>query len=88
MAAYVIVDLEIVNPNGFQQYRERVVDAVKKYGGKYIAVSDVIETLEGTWNLCASLLLSLNPCGAQKIGFARRDTERSRQFGIAPAEQI
>jgi uncharacterized protein (DUF1330 family) len=49
MSAYVIVDLEIVDPVGFQQYREGVVDTVEKYGGEYIAVSDAVETLEGDW---------------------------------------
>ncbi|MFN2541443.1 MAG: DUF1330 domain-containing protein [Chthoniobacterales bacterium] len=32
-----------------RQYRERVVDMVKAHGGKYIAASDTVETLEGDW---------------------------------------
>jgi uncharacterized protein (DUF1330 family) len=49
MPAYVIVDLEIVDPAGFEQYRERVVDMVKAHGGKYVAASDAAEVLEGDW---------------------------------------
>jgi uncharacterized protein (DUF1330 family) len=49
MPAYVIVDLNITDPVGFQDYRQRVVDMVNKYGGEYIAVSDAVETLEGDW---------------------------------------
>lgn len=49
MSAYVIVDLEIIDPAGFQEYRQRVIETVKKYGGKYIAAADAVETLEGDW---------------------------------------
>ena len=49
MAAYVIVEIEIVDPVGFEEYKKRVVPIVEKYGGQYIAVSDQVETLEGDW---------------------------------------
>ena len=49
MAAYVIVEIEIVDPVGFDEYRKRVVPIVEKWGGRYIAVSDRVETLEGDW---------------------------------------
>ena len=49
MAAYVILEIEIVDPVGFEEYKKRVVPIVEKYGGQYIAVSDQVETLEGDW---------------------------------------
>ena len=49
MAAYVIVDIDIFDPVGFGEYRKAVVPLVQKYGGKYVAVDDQIETLEGDW---------------------------------------
>jgi uncharacterized protein (DUF1330 family) len=48
--AYVLVDIDIFDPAGFQEYREAVVPLVEKYEGKYIAVSDKVETLEGSWS--------------------------------------
>ena len=50
MTAYVIVDIEIIDPSGFDEYRKAVVPLVEKYGGKYVAVSDRAETLEGSWS--------------------------------------
>ena len=50
MAAYVIVEIEIIDPVGFEEYKKRVVPIVEKYGGQYIAISDRVETLEGDWN--------------------------------------
>lgn len=50
MAAYVIVEIDIFDPVGFGDYRKAVVPLVQKYGGKYVAVDDQIETLEGDWS--------------------------------------
>ncbi|HST29841.1 MAG TPA: DUF1330 domain-containing protein [Chthoniobacterales bacterium] len=50
MSAYVIVEIDIFDPVGFGEYRKAVVPLVQKYGGKYVAVDDQIETLEGDWS--------------------------------------
>jgi len=49
MAAYLIVDIEITDPIGFNEYRKAVVPLIEKFGGKYVAVGDQIENLEGNW---------------------------------------
>ena len=49
MSAYVIVEIEIVDPAGFGEYKKRVVPIIEKYGGEYMVVSDRVETLEGDW---------------------------------------
>ncbi len=50
MAAYVIADLEITDPEKFQEYRGLVPATIEQYGGKYIARGGDIEVLEGDWN--------------------------------------
>ena len=50
MSAYLLVDIDIFDSAGFAEYRKAVVPLVEKYGGKYIAVSDQVETLEGSWS--------------------------------------
>ena len=50
MAAYVIVDLEIVDPSGFEEYKKQAAATVHKYGGKYIVRGGSTEVLEGDWN--------------------------------------
>jgi len=49
VAAYVIVEIDIFDPVGFGEYRKAVVPLVQKYGGKYVAVDEQIEVLEGDW---------------------------------------
>ena len=49
MIAYVIVDIEVADPEGYKEYVKLAPEAVKFYGGKYIARGGANETLEGNW---------------------------------------
>jgi uncharacterized protein (DUF1330 family) len=49
MTAYVIVDIEVTDPEGYKEYAKMAPEAVKRYGGKYIARGGANETLEGDW---------------------------------------
>lgn len=49
MTAYVIVDIEVTNPEGYAEYKNLAPAAVALYGGKYIARGGQTETLEGDW---------------------------------------
>jgi len=50
MSAYVIVEIEIVDPVGYEEYKKLAGATVEKYGGKYIVRGGAVETLEGDWN--------------------------------------
>ena len=49
MTAYVIVDIEVTDPEGYKEYIKVAPPAVALYGGKYIARGGANETLEGEW---------------------------------------
>ena len=49
MTAYVIADIEVTDPEGFEEYKKLAGSAVEQHGGKYIARGGRIETLEGDW---------------------------------------
>ena len=49
MSAYVIVEIDIVDPAGYQEYKELAGATVEKYGGKYIVRGGRTEVLEGDW---------------------------------------
>ena len=50
MSAYVIIDIEITDPVGYEEYKKLAPAAVALYGGKYIARGGKTETLEGDWS--------------------------------------
>ena len=49
MAAYIILDIEVTNPEGYKDYAKLASETVKLYGGKYIVRGGAHETLEGDW---------------------------------------
>lgn len=49
MPAYIIVDLEVKDAAGIQEYARNAAPIVRKHGGEYLAVSDASRTLEGNW---------------------------------------
>lgn len=49
MPAYLIVDMEVTDPEQFEEYRKLAPAAVQKYGAKYLARGGRFEVLEGDW---------------------------------------
>jgi uncharacterized protein (DUF1330 family) len=49
MSAYVIVEIDIVDPAGYEEYKKLAGATVEKYGGKYVIRGGAVETLEGNW---------------------------------------
>ncbi len=50
MPAYLISQIEIYDPKGYEDYRKLVGPSLAKYGGKFVARGGNIEVLEGNWS--------------------------------------
>lgn len=49
MAAYVIADIDVTDPDRYQEYIKLAPAAVQTYGGKYLVRGGKWEKLEGDW---------------------------------------
>jgi uncharacterized protein (DUF1330 family) len=49
MAAYVLLDIKVTDPEQFDHYRKLAPPAIAAYGGKYLARGGKTEVLEGDW---------------------------------------
>ncbi len=49
MAAYVIADVEVLNPKEYEQYRVMVPPTIAAYGGRFLARGGKVDPLEGPW---------------------------------------
>ena len=49
MAGYVIADVEVKDPNGYEEYRRQVAPTLARYGGRFLVRGGVAERLEGDW---------------------------------------
>ena len=49
MSAYVVVEIVVNNPEGYEEYKKLAPLPIAAYGGKYIARGGKAEKLEGDW---------------------------------------
>ena len=49
MAAYIIADVDVTDPEVFEEYRGQVSATIEKYGGKYLVRGGAVEQVEGDW---------------------------------------
>jgi uncharacterized protein (DUF1330 family) len=50
MAAYLIADLTITDPEGFKEYQQHVGATLALYGGTFLVRGGAHETMEGAWH--------------------------------------
>ncbi|HEX9990573.1 MAG TPA: DUF1330 domain-containing protein [Chloroflexia bacterium] len=49
MPGYVIVEIDVTDPEGYEEYRRLAAPTVEAYGGRYLVRGGKTETLEGDW---------------------------------------
>lgn len=49
MAAYVVVDVDVKDPVGYENYKKLAQASIPVYGGRYLARGAPVEVLEGAW---------------------------------------
>jgi len=47
MAAYLIAEVQIRDPEGYEEYKQLVRTAIEQFGGRYLARGGRVEQLEG-----------------------------------------
>jgi uncharacterized protein (DUF1330 family) len=60
MTAYVIVDIEVIDPVRYEDYKKMAHATVLQFGGKYIARGGFNETLEGDWHANRLVILEFS----------------------------
>jgi len=50
MAAYLIADIEITDPEAYETYRKGVAATIEAHGGRYLTRGASVSVLEGDWS--------------------------------------
>jgi uncharacterized protein (DUF1330 family) len=80
MTAYVIVDIDVHDPVGYEQYKQLAPAAVALYGGKYIARGGRTETLEGEWSPSRLVILQFESIEQVKQWLDSEEYRAARQM--------
>jgi uncharacterized protein (DUF1330 family) len=49
MPAYVITEIEVTDPEGYEEYRSKVGKSLEAFGAKFLVRGGEIDVLEGDW---------------------------------------
>ena len=49
MSAYILVDITITDPAGYEAYKPQAAATIKAFGGRFLARGGATEVLEGDW---------------------------------------
>jgi uncharacterized protein (DUF1330 family) len=49
MAAYVIGEIDVTDPAGYDEYRKHVLATIERHGGRFLVRGGAVEALEGGW---------------------------------------
>jgi uncharacterized protein (DUF1330 family) len=48
--AYVVTEIEVIDKDRYEAYKQMVTPSIAAYGGKFLVRGGATETLEGTWS--------------------------------------
>jgi uncharacterized protein (DUF1330 family) len=76
MAAYVIVETDVTDPERYERYKAAATEAVVAHGGRYLVRGGELDVLEGDWEPSRLVVLEFDD-----LATARRwyDSEGYRQ---------
>jgi uncharacterized protein (DUF1330 family) len=66
MPAYLIADIEVTDPVGYEEYKKRVPPIIAAHGGRYLARGGASEVLEGTWRPKRSAIIEFASLASMK----------------------
>jgi uncharacterized protein (DUF1330 family) len=50
MPAYIVVEIEVLDEERYENYKRMVPPTLAAHGGRFLVRGGVVETLEGTWS--------------------------------------
>jgi uncharacterized protein (DUF1330 family) len=80
MPAYVIVDIAVTDPAGYEEYKKLAPPVVAAYGGKYLARGGKTETLEGDWSPNRLVILEFESAERAKAWLNSPEYRAARQL--------
>ena len=95
MAAYVVVEITVTDPAGFEAYRLAVPATIAAYGGRYLVRGGRSETVEGDWAPKRLVVLEFDSAeqarrwhDSPEYGEVRRLRENAAEFRMVIVEGV
>ncbi len=86
MAAYIVVELDVKDPKGFEPYRQPTAESVTQYGGRFIVRGGSYEVLEGDWRPPRLVVIEFPSMEAAKRWYNSKEYQKVLPIRLKHAE--
>lgn len=70
MSAYIIVQVDVTDPDRYEAYKSMVPPTLEPYGGRFLVRGGAVENLEGTWNPARAVVIEFDSVDKAKAWWA------------------
>ena len=85
MAAYILAQLDVTDPEDFARYREMVPSSIEQFGGRYIVRGGKVETLEGDWSPSRLVIIQFDSAEQARAWWASEEYAEAKALRQACA---
>lgn len=85
MSAYVLVEIEVLDAERYEAYKQLAPPAIAAYEGRYLVRGGEVETLEGDWSPKRIVILEFPSVAQAKAWWASTEYERAKALRQACA---
>lgn len=79
MPAYVIAEIDVTDPKGYEEYRKLGPPTIAAYGGKFVVRGSKTEVLEGSWAPRRLVVLEFESVERAKEWWASKEYSAAKQ---------
>ena len=83
MAAYVVVEVTVTNPEPYAAYRDLATASVARHGGRFLARGGAITPLEGDWQPQRLVIIEFPSVAAAQAFYQSDDYQEALQIRLA-----
>lgn len=82
MTAYVIVEIEVTDPEKYEDYKKLAFSSVTEHGGKYIVRGGSSDTFEGGWSPRRIVVLEFESMAKARAWYQSPDYQEAKQIRL------
>lgn len=79
MAAYIVVDMDVKDPVGYEEYKKLAAPTISQYGGRYVVRGGKWEKLEGGWEPKRLVILEFEGVEQARRWYNSEEYRRARE---------
>ncbi len=86
MSAFIIVQVNVKDPQRYEAYKKMVPPSLEAYGGRFLVRGGAVENLEGEWNPARLVVIEFDDVAKAKAWWDSPEYAEAKALRQATAE--